>query len=154
MVRSVLMSGRDGNGMCVECLARSWQNHLEGCSYHADKVLADISQRAEADPNGTDPHSPGAKLDAGKVLAGVLEDFALALLAVAEVGTFGANKYTRGGWQSVPNGIERYNDAKWRHALKGRLEDIDPDSGLKHAAHEAWNALAKLELALRAERKE
>lgn len=103
----------------------------------------------ERDPNGLSPSDPGAKLDRGKVMAGVLEDFALALLAVAEVGTFGANKYSRRGWERVPNGIERYNDAKWRHALKGRHESHDPDSKLLHASHEAWNALAKLELMLR-----
>lgn len=91
----------------------------------------------EQDPYGIEQHAPGSKLDAGKVLAGVLEDFSLALLEVAKVGTFGANKYSRGGWQSVPDGITRYADAKWRHLLKGRFEDLDSDSGLLHAAHEA-----------------
>ncbi len=108
-------------------------------------VIHDIEQ----DPNGINQHAPGAKLDAGKPMAGVLGDFGLALMAVAEVGTFGANKYTRGGWQSVPNGIERYTDAAWRHLLKEPLEPLDDDSGLSHAAHMAWNALARLELQLR-----
>lgn len=103
----------------------------------------------ELDPNGKSPHEAGAKLDQGKVMAGLLQDFSLALMSIAEVGTFGANKYTRGGWQSVENGIERYNDAKWRHALKEHTEPVDADSGLLHTAHEAWNALAKLELILR-----
>jgi hypothetical protein len=105
----------------------------------------------ETDPNGLDAHAPGAKLDEGKLLAGVLLDFSLALTAIAEVGTFGANRYSRGGWQSVPNGIERYSDAGLRHLLKNRYDSIDPDSGLKHKAHAAWNALAELELILRAE---
>jgi len=107
---------------------------------------------SEHDPHGIDPHAPGAKLDAGKIMAGVLEDFALALLAVAEVGTHGAQKYSRGGWQSVPNGEERYTDAGWRHALKGRHEERDQDSGLLHDAHKAWNVLAALELKLRGEK--
>ena len=94
-------------------------------------------------------HEPGAKLDDGKIKAGVLGQFARALMRVAEVGTFGAIKYTRGGWQSVENGEERYEDAKWRHLLNGYMSEIDPDFGLEHAAHEAWNALAKLELMLR-----
>jgi len=34
----------------------------------------------EFDPNGTKPTEPGAKLDGGKVLAGVLADFSLAAL--------------------------------------------------------------------------
>lgn len=67
----------------------------------------------EFDPNGKSLHEPGAKADAGKVQAGVLGDFALALLAVAEVGTHGAVKYTRGGWEHVQNGAERYTDAMW-----------------------------------------
>jgi hypothetical protein len=105
----------------------------------------------EKDPNGIDAHLPGAKLDAGKVMAGVLSDFSLALIAVAEVGTFGANKYSRGGWQSVPDGEVRYFDAGWRHLLKRRHEDYDVDSGLLHDAHRAWNVLAELELKLRRE---
>ena len=108
-----------------------------------------LDPRNELDPAGRDPHQPGAKLDAGKTMAGVLNDFALALMAVAEVGTFGAVKYTRGGWQVVPNAITRYNDAGWRHRLKARHEAVDPDSKLLHKAHEAWNILAELELILR-----
>lgn len=103
----------------------------------------------ESDPNGIDQHAPGAKCDAGKQLAGVLLDFSRALEAVADVGTFGANKYTRLGWASVPNGEQRYTDALMRHLLKGQREAIDPDSGLDHLAHLAWNCLAVLELRLR-----
>jgi hypothetical protein len=104
---------------------------------------------SETDPTGRQPGEAGAKLDAGKTKAGVLGDFSLALLAVADVGTFGAEKYSRGGWQEVPNGIERYTDALWRHLLNERHGDNDDDSGLLHAAHMAWNALARLELILR-----
>ena len=108
-----------------------------------------MSALNEQDPNGIGRHEAGAKLDAGKNKAGVLADFSRALLAVSEVGTFGADKYSRGGWQSVPNGVERYTDAAWRHLLKESQESIDDDSGLDHAAHMAWNALARLELILR-----
>jgi hypothetical protein len=102
----------------------------------------------ERDPNNLEPNEPGAKLDDGKILAGCLGDISLALKEVARVFTFGVNKYSRGGWQHVENGIQRYNDAAWRH----KLEDggsIAPDSGLLHLAHEAWNVLAELELRLR-----
>jgi hypothetical protein len=108
--------------------------------------------KKEFDPTGTDAHSPGAKLDGGKCKAGVLSDFSLALMAVAEVGTHGADKYSRGGWQEVPDGETRYRDADWRHLLKSRHEDVDQDSGLLHDAHQAWNILAALELRLRRER--
>jgi len=104
----------------------------------------------ELDPTGRSPHTPGAKLDAGKVRAGLVNrGFARALLAVGEVGTFGAQKYTPHGWVEVPDGEARYTDALHRHLLQGALEDHDPDSGLLHAAHAAWNALAVLELMLR-----
>ena len=103
----------------------------------------------ETDPNGKGQHEPGAKLDDGKVRAGVLENFSLALWEVARVGSNGADKYTRRGWESVPKGIERYNDAKWRHLLKGVRQPVDPEWDILHLAHEAWNALAKLELTLR-----
>lgn len=102
----------------------------------------------EKDPMGFDQHAPGAKLDAGKPMASLLLDMSRALKAVAEVGTFGARKYTRGGWLEVPNGKERYTDALLRHLLEESSSTTDKDSGLRHAAHAAWNALARLELEL------
>jgi hypothetical protein len=105
----------------------------------------------ELDPNGKDAHEPGAKLDHGKPRVGlVLGDFAKALLEVAKVGTYGANKYTDHGWLSVPNGVERYTDALGRHLLYEASGELrDKDTGLMHAAHAAWNALARLELMLK-----
>lgn len=111
----------------------------------------------EVDPNGTNQHEAGAKLDAGKVRVGlVLGSFPRALWKVCEVGTFGAAKYTDDGWLEVDNGEARYADAGLRHYLKSCMgESHDPDSGLEHLAHEAWNALARLELAsLKAEENE
>ncbi|QOD81905.1 dATP/dGTP diphosphohydrolase domain-containing protein [Chromobacterium haemolyticum] len=105
---------------------------------------------AEKDPHGTDPHAPGAKLDAGKVqVALTFDQMPRALRAVAEVATFGARKYTPGGWLHVPDGIGRYRNAGDRHRLARGVEPIDPDSKLLHLAHEAWNRLAELELFLR-----
>ena len=91
------------------------------------------------------PHSPGHKADANKVRPRlVMEGFPLALTAVAEVATFGANKYCEGGWAHVPNGIHRYSDALYRHLLKAATGELrDPESGLLHHAHAAWNALVK-----------
>lgn len=113
------------------------------------KVTGQQQSYKELDPFGVDQHSPGAKLDHGKIKAGLLGDFGLALLAVAEIGTHGAIKYTRGGWQFVENAVERYTDAKWRHLLKSRYWKEDEDSKLLHEAHEAWNTLAALEIKLR-----
>jgi hypothetical protein len=103
----------------------------------------------EHDPTGRSPHEPGAKLDAGKPRVGlVLGGFSRALLAVAAVGTYGATKYTPNGWRSVPDGAERYADAMGRHLLQEAECSDDPETGLPHAAHVAWNALARLELML------
>jgi hypothetical protein len=105
----------------------------------------------ETDPHGKDSHDPGAKLDFGKNrLDLVLGAFSRALWAVGEVGTYGAGKYSNNGWLEVPNGFERYSDAGLRHYLKECMgEEKDPDTQLLHAAHFAWNALARLELMLR-----
>ena len=104
---------------------------------------------AETDPHGLTANDPGAKLDAGKVRPSlILNAMPLAILAVAEVGTYGANKYSENGWKDVDNGIARYTDAMDRHRIKEGLEVFDGDSGLMHAAQVAWNALARLELML------
>lgn len=105
--------------------------------------------RMEFDPHGKSPHEMGSKLDAGKCMAGVLSDFSYALNAVALIGTHGAEKYTRGGWQEVPEAQVRYFDAFWRHLLASRHEEMDKDSGLPHLAACAWNLLAILELQAR-----
>lgn len=108
----------------------------------------------ESDPHGVPAHSPGAKLDAGKNRLGlVLHGFARALQAVGEVGTYGANKYTDNGWMQVQDGVARYTDAMYRHMLKEASgETCDQDTQILHAAHAAWNALARLDLMLRSNR--
>lgn len=103
----------------------------------------------ETDPNGLTSTTPGAKLDHGKPDLSLLLMFGKALSSVGDVGTFGANKYSRGGWQSVPDGLTRYTAAMLRHVFKSFYEPYDPDSGLLHLAHATWNALAILELTLR-----
>lgn len=101
----------------------------------------------ERDPTGRGQHQPGAKLDLGKPRAGlVLMAFGDALMEVAKVGTYGAEKYTDNGWLEVPSGFERYTDAMFRHLLAESGEAKDSESGLYHAAHAAWNALARLQL--------
>lgn len=101
----------------------------------------------EKDPLDKDPHEPGAKLDDGKPRAGlVLGGFANALLEVANVGTYGARKYSVGSWRKVPDAYSRYLDAGCRHLLlhmAGEYED--PESELPHLAHAIWNFLACFE---------
>lgn len=91
------------------------------------------------------------KYDGGKapIYRGFLAYFPVAAGEVARVSEFGASKYQWNGWRQVPNGIERYSDALVRHLVSQEQgEVLDPDSGLLHAAHCAWNALAILELKL------
>lgn len=109
---------------------------------------SDLKSSGELDPTGITADTPGAKLDQGKLLAGlVLGDFSHALEEVVKVGTFGANKYSKAGWLKVSNGIERYMDALHRHLLKhNQGESLDPDSNLTHWAHICWNVLAIMEL--------
>ena len=59
---------------------------------------------------GTDK---GVKLDQGKVRMELLP--LNTMEEVAKVLTFGAKKYTDNGWQTVPNGFERYKGALLRH---------------------------------------
>lgn len=106
------------------------------------KTLADLVAECDAP-------RVGAKFDSGKVKAAIVAEFADALMAVAKVGTFGANKYSRGNWVHVDNALERYTDAMWRHLLQ---EGNDPESGLPHFDHFVWNALAVMQLKSTAEK--
>lgn len=89
------------------------------------------------------------KDDAGKapIFKGGLGYFPRAIAGVASVSNFGATKYAWGGWRHVDNGIDRYTDAMVRHlAAEAQGEVLDSESGLPHAWHVAWNALARAEL--------
>lgn len=114
----------------------------------------------ESDPHGIAAGTPGSKLDAGKspVFRGAISYFPRALMAVANVSEYGANKYSWRGWESVPDGFNRYSDALGRHLAKEDIEgpydlDIRNDpvypGEVLHASQVAWNALARLELLLK-----
>lgn len=117
-----------------------------------DDTILLIDDHGEVDPDGRDLHAGGAKADAGKPMVSlVVTQFSRALWEVSRVATYGAAKYTPGGWMTVRNGLMRYTDAQFRHELAwGWGEDVDPETGLYHLASAAWNALARLELALEA----
>lgn len=104
-------------------------------------------RKKECDPRGKSAHSAGAKLDSGKIRAGlVVGSFGRALMRVSKVGTDGAEKYSERGYLHVENGVSRYTDALYRHLLMMETEGVDPVSGLHHLDHVAWNALAVIEL--------
>lgn len=92
--------------------------------------------------------------DLPPLVQGCLAYFPKALLAVADVSKFGATKYnvpySDKNWEKVPDGYNRYTDALGRHLVKEHVEGIyDTESKLLHAAHAAWDSLARLELLLR-----
>lgn len=111
-----------------------------------------VEPTKESDPNGLSQHAPGAKMDSGKapIMQGVLQYFPRALNAVSMVSLVGAKKYAWKGWESVADGVNRYGDALGRHILAENIEGpVDADTQQLHAAQQAWNALARLELILR-----
>jgi hypothetical protein len=134
--------------VCPSCIGINGI-HFEHCN--APRGLYVATNSSEVDPNGISAKAHGSKLDAGKTeMSLIFEGFPRALLEVGKVATFGASKYTRGGWQGVADGIYRYKNAAGRHYMYRLLEgDLDKDSGLLHEAHELWNHLASFELKLR-----
>jgi hypothetical protein len=72
-----------------------------------------------------------------------------ALLEVAKVAGFGAEKYDRYNFlRGYPWSLSF--DAMQRHALAyWGGEDLDPESGISHMAHVAWHALAMIAFAQR-----
>ena len=100
----------------------------------------------------TAPLGAGAKFDTGKapVYRGFVAYFPRAIEAVSRVSERGSINHGWDTWDTVPGCEWRYTDAQVRHMLStAKGEVIDSDSGLSHLAHEAWNAMARLELALR-----
>lgn len=123
---------------------------MEELRKHNEKFLS------EKDPNGKKPNEPGAKLDAGKspIFAGLLDYFPRACRAVANVSDVGARKYTWKGWETVPDGYNRYSNALARHLVDSSVDGpVDSETGCLHDAQVAWNALARLELYLREQEK-
>lgn len=85
----------------------------------------------------------GLKYDNGKPrIFEMVEDFKEPLIEVSKVWAFGADKYEKHNWAYVDNAIDRYSNALLRHMLEG--ETTDDESGLLHASHVAWNAIARL----------
>jgi hypothetical protein len=66
----------------------------------------------------------------------------------------GAIKYAWKGWESVPDGFNRYSNALGRHLLKSGVDETMLDengqvAGILHEAEAAWNSLARLEIKLK-----
>lgn len=92
-----------------------------------------------------DVRQKGKKFDEEKPrVAEMAQDFRLALIEVSKVWAFGANKYAKGNWRYLENANNRYTNALLRHLMAEADNLTDDESKLLHAAHVAWNALARL----------
>ena len=93
--------------------------------------------------------SKGIKYDSNKPrLAEMIADFAPELEQLCKVWEFGANKYSKSNWKLVDNGYNRYSNALIRHLIAEDKDYYDDESQLLHAAHIAFNALARMHFIL------
>lgn len=82
----------------------------------------------------------------------VMQDMPRAIEALARVMTWalGEKGYKESDWLHVPDAINKYSGGMHRHDNKEkRGQEFDDESGLEHAIHTAWNAMARVELILR-----
>jgi hypothetical protein len=81
-----------------------------------------------------DAFAQGRKNDAGKLRYDLIPPEALE--ALADILTYGAQKYSPGGWKEVPDAKDRYYAALMRHLQSWRMgEQDDPESGRPHLHH-------------------
>lgn len=82
----------------------------------------------------------------------VMQDMPRAIEALARVMTWALDSkvYKESDWLHVPDAIAKYSGGMHRHDNKEkRGQEFDEESGLEHAIHTAWNAMARVELILR-----
>ena len=66
---------------------------------------------------------------------------------IVKVYTEGANKYGDNTWQHLENGYQRYKGAMLRHLVEyEKGNEIDEETGCRHLAQVAWNAISMLYL--------
>ena len=76
-------------------------------------------------------------------------DFPTAITEVAEVASYGANKYSRHNWKRGLK-VRDVASSMLRHLVAFMNgDDIDDESGLRHTGAIAWNALVLAEMAQR-----
>ena len=121
------------NGICDTCLtSRTYREHFEPackCKPHETCPICKDTKLA----SGVAP-----KFDQGKLQYSLVPT--IATKSLAEVLTFGAQKYAPNSWQNVKDGERRYTDALYRHLEAYRSgEKLDTDSNLSHLAHAITN---------------
>lgn len=149
-VVEIVYSDRNCHKMCAVISGCNSNRMLCGSSWKRKdgKVVyfkkLKISETAPTEQKGSffdtmpTPEQKGVKHDAGKLRPGLIP--VECIKAVAEVLTFGADKYSPNGWKDVEP--EKYIEALWRHYIAWKIgEKNDEESGLSHAAHFATNAI-------------
>jgi len=81
---------------------------------------------------------------------GCIRRFPRAILAVAALSKRGAEKYDvpleNTDFLRLPDAKDMFEEAGLRHLLMGSIDGpFDPDFGMLHKQHRAWDALADLE---------
>lgn len=118
-----------------------WKLQFKRVLHSNDMIGANISDTVKVSQN-----EEGMKLDDQKTQLGlVILGFAESLLEISKVADYGAKKYAPNNWKKLENGQDRYTNAMLRHLLAEQTDGpLDPETGLLHSAHAAWNALARL----------
>jgi len=134
--REESMSNKDllANYTCPQCGKRHNYRTMDGtCS----KTCANALAEGKLVKNKVD-NKVGLKFDTGKLRYSLIPP--AATKALAEILTFGAEKYAPNNWQLVSNPEERYTDALLRHLEAYRAgEKSDPESGFSHLKHAITN---------------
>lgn len=138
--RILYLAASKASGTCVHCRA-----------YGRDAATPDPNMCAANPQPAFDPSVTGRKK--GKVRMDlVMQDMPRAIESLARVMTWALESkgYNESDWLNVPNGEQVYSGGMHRHDNKEkRGEEFDDESGLEHAIHTAWNAMARVELILR-----
>lgn len=115
------------------------------------EIRGDISPFNACNFTLVNPEVSGIKADQGKPRLGlVLVEVPHAFEKLGTLLGFGADKYSVGNWDKVPEGEMRYLDALMRHLTQHhRGEKVDPESGELHLAHAAVNIMFLLDKELR-----
>ena len=118
------------NYTCPQCGKRhNYRTMYKTCSKTCEKAFA---------KNRLTNNKVGLKFDTGKLRYSLIPP--VATEALAEILTYGAEKYAPNNWQLVSNPEERYTDALLRHLESYRAgEKIDPESGFSHLKHAITN---------------
>lgn len=111
----------------------------------------EAAHKVYVEPVVADATKEGRKI--GKVRMDlVMQDMPRAIEALARVMTWALDEkgYKESDWLHVPDAINKYSGGMHRHDNKEkRGQEFDEESGLEHAIHTAWNAMARVELILR-----